>query len=245
MKKYLLAFLPLLFIPFIANAAISLVQGPYTNNYSGTSQAFSSNVTSGNLLLVSMDVNSASALNVTSTGAGCVATTWTLATTGISSSGYHQYTWYGTAAATGACTVTASANYGNTGVFASEYSGVNTSTPIDVKTGGGSSGNVYALTLTAASSTAFANEYGYFAWSSGYPTTFASTGWTTGTSTQWNGTAFQANIASGTTLVVSSTYNTGGSASFVANNLITLRPATAAATSTAPLPYNKVLAFDW
>jgi|SRR5579871_11232 len=208
----------LLLTPALSWAAITEVQAPKTNNYSGNTVAYTSNVTSGNLLVVSADVNNVNSQSVSGSGTGCGSTTWTKQ--GHAQQTLEQDLWTGVASATGPCTITVTpAVGGHNGIIVSEYSGQDPVTPID--TTGSNHGTGTTLTCTAGAATGRPGEWGYVSWSQGGSSSITAAGWTSELGNGYDGNLKQTNIASGTTASFS-----GGTFSGSLNvcNLITIQP---------------------
>src|SRR5580704_18346399 len=93
-------------VPFThvsGGGSITEQEAPITNNFTGTSLAFGSNVTSGWMLLVGADENNTTTPTIGGSGSGCSSTTWTLRNSYTATSP-NTFVWTGIASGTGACT---------------------------------------------------------------------------------------------------------------------------------------------
>jgi hypothetical protein len=176
------------------------------NNYASCSGVSScnytlaSNPTSGNILIVAVDVAaSVTGVTVTGSGAGCPSSFTNIGST--SGANPNEFVSYGVAAGSGSCTLTATLTGGtsNTGITGVELSGQAGSSPIDAT--GDSVGNTASMTTTAGNATTLANDHAvlFQATQDGYGSPTAS-GWTAYVNYTYDGNLGQAVPTSGTTV---------------------------------------------
>jgi hypothetical protein len=129
--------------------------GGYVNSYS---KAFTSNITGGDLLVMSLTLGSADTVgSIVDNNTN----TWTLATSSISAGNRQTLIYYVANAHSGATTVTFTAGagqYPDSALIMREYSGIATASPLDQVTSGADSAGATLHTSAASGATTVNNE---------------------------------------------------------------------------------------
>lgn len=214
--------------------SIAVVQALAGNNFSGCSgvttcdYAYGSNVGSNHALVVAGFGSAGEVLTISGSGAGCSSTSWGTPVSKTLVGALDIYVWAGIASGSGPCTaaIGTSGTTDTVGVILGEYSGVNTSTPIDTNGTGGASGvQNYTLSITAGSATSASGDYGIAFWASNFDSNSpTASSWTSQVNQTFIGAFSQASITNGTTVTFSgSPFNTNDDGGVV-GVMITLLP---------------------
>lgn len=210
----LLLFLQTILPPFMqkkpsgGGGTVTEVQAPAASGYSSSSatKAYASNVTSGDLLIAGADANSGTQ-SISSTGAGCPSS-WNLANS-VTTGSVLVAVWSGTAAATGACSVTSSGG-GSVNVTIAEYAP--SGSALDTS-GENSNTSGTTLTVNAGAATVGSGEYGWVYYAENGSSTVSASGWSIRFSgSNYDGVATQSGIGSGVTVQFAGTgFSSGNS----------------------------------